>query len=186
MTILMLALEQTPDPDSRVTLTDARDEFGTPRLRLDWRLNAVDRRTYATAMRLLSRQVAGSGDCRLWIRPELRSMDLDRPETIPLAVHFSRDVKVMPHVADSEIVSYDHGIDTTQTPANPSHHMGTTRMHDDPRQGVVNSGCLVHGSRNLYISGSSCFPTSGISNPTYTIVAMAIRLAELLRNGTKA
>jgi choline dehydrogenase-like flavoprotein len=58
------------------------------------------------------------------------------------------------------------------------HHMGTTRMHTDPQQGVVNENCQVHGISNLFIAGSSVFPTSGSATPTLTIVALAIRLAD--------
>lgn len=61
------------------------------------------------------------------------------------------------------------------------HHMGTTRMHDDPEQGVVNSQCRVHGVGNLFIAGSSVFPTSGAANPTFTIVALALRLGDHLK-----
>ncbi|MAV92465.1 MAG: hypothetical protein CL676_13685 [Bdellovibrionaceae bacterium] len=56
------------------------------------------------------------------------------------------------------------------------HHMGTTRMHQSPEEGVVDSNCKVFGLDNLYISGSSVFPTSGFANPTLTIVALALRL----------
>ena len=62
-----------------------------------------------------------------------------------------------------------------------SHHTGTTRMSDDPRTGVVDRDCKVHGVDNLYIAGSSVFPTSGYANPTLTLVALAIRLAEHLK-----
>jgi choline dehydrogenase-like flavoprotein len=61
-----------------------------------------------------------------------------------------------------------------------SHHMGTTRMHDDPGQGVVDRNCRVHGLDNLYVAGSSVFPTSGAANPTLTLVALALRLARHL------
>jgi choline dehydrogenase-like flavoprotein len=61
------------------------------------------------------------------------------------------------------------------------HHLGTTRMSLDPKQGVVDTNCLVHGLSNLYIAGSSVFPTGGISNPTLTLVALAIRLADHLK-----
>lgn len=61
------------------------------------------------------------------------------------------------------------------------HHMGTTRMHADPRQGVVAADLRVHGLGNLYIAGSSTFPTGGYANPTLTIVALSIRLADQLR-----
>jgi choline dehydrogenase-like flavoprotein len=58
------------------------------------------------------------------------------------------------------------------------HHIGTTRMHVDPKQGVVNENCQVHGIPNLLITGSSIFPTGGYANPTLTIVALAIRMAD--------
>ena len=61
------------------------------------------------------------------------------------------------------------------------HHMGTTRMHDHPRQGVVDASCRVHDLANLYVAGSSVFPTGGVANPTLTIVALAIRLADHLK-----
>lgn len=60
------------------------------------------------------------------------------------------------------------------------HHMGTTRMSSDPRKGVVDADCKVHGVGNLYIAGSSVFPTGGYANPTLTIAALALRLAEHL------
>jgi choline dehydrogenase-like flavoprotein len=61
------------------------------------------------------------------------------------------------------------------------HHMGTTRMSDDPRHGVVDRDCRVHGLNNLFVGGSSVFPTSGHANPTFTIVALALRLADHLK-----
>jgi choline dehydrogenase-like flavoprotein len=60
------------------------------------------------------------------------------------------------------------------------HHMGTTRMHQSVRLGVVDENCRVHGLKNLYISGSSVFPTGSGRAPTLTIVALALRLAEHL------
>jgi choline dehydrogenase-like flavoprotein len=61
------------------------------------------------------------------------------------------------------------------------HHLGTTRMHTDPARGVVDADCRVHGVRNLYVAGSSVFPTYGCSNPTLTVVALALRLADHLK-----
>jgi choline dehydrogenase-like flavoprotein len=58
------------------------------------------------------------------------------------------------------------------------HHMGTTRMHRDPKQGVVDADCRVHGIGNLFIAGGSVFPTGGCANPALTIVALALRLAD--------
>ncbi len=60
------------------------------------------------------------------------------------------------------------------------HHMGTTRMHADPARGVVDADCKVHGMSNLFIAGSSVFPTVGNDFPTITIVALALRLSAKL------
>jgi len=61
-----------------------------------------------------------------------------------------------------------------------NHHMGTTRMSDDPKTGVVDRDCRVHSVPNLYIGGSSVFATAGHANPTYTIVQLALRLGDHL------
>jgi choline dehydrogenase-like flavoprotein len=61
-----------------------------------------------------------------------------------------------------------------------SHHMGTTRMSADPSKGVVDPQCRVHGVHNLHIAGSSVFPCAGFANPTLTIVALSLRLADQL------
>ncbi|MEM7527803.1 MAG: GMC family oxidoreductase [Pseudomonadota bacterium] len=61
------------------------------------------------------------------------------------------------------------------------HPMGSTRMADDPKQGVVDAECKMHGIENLFVTGSSVFPTGGAANPTLTIVALAFRLADRLR-----
>jgi len=62
------------------------------------------------------------------------------------------------------------------------HHMGTTRMGTDPRTSVVDANCRVHGLANLHVAGSSVFPTSGYVNPTNTLVALSIRLADRLKD----
>jgi choline dehydrogenase-like flavoprotein len=62
-----------------------------------------------------------------------------------------------------------------------AHHSGTTRMHSNPKFGVVDANCQVHGISNLFVIGSSVFPTNSHGNPTLTIVAMSLRLADLLR-----
>jgi len=61
------------------------------------------------------------------------------------------------------------------------HHMGTTRMNINSKMGVVNENCQVHGVDNLYIAGPSVFPTAGYANPTITIVALAARLADHIK-----
>jgi choline dehydrogenase-like flavoprotein len=61
------------------------------------------------------------------------------------------------------------------------HALGTTRMHRDERRGVVDPDGRVHGTGNLYVTGGSVFPTGGYANPSLTIAALAIRLADHLR-----
>jgi choline dehydrogenase-like flavoprotein len=88
------------------------------------------------------------------------------------------------------------GLGTLETMLNPGapapavfgnwHHLGTTRMHRDPAKGVVDEHCQVHGVPNLFLAGSSVFPTGGYANPTLTIVALALRLADRLKSGTYA
>jgi choline dehydrogenase-like flavoprotein len=62
-----------------------------------------------------------------------------------------------------------------------SHHLGTTRMGEDPADSVVDPDGRVHALENLFLAGGSVFPTSGCANPTYTICALSIRLAAHLR-----
>jgi choline dehydrogenase-like flavoprotein len=140
---LLCVGEQAPNPESRVTLMEARDRFGLRRAQLDWRLTELDarsvRRTAEIAADALGAALAG--------RARLLLSETDPwPET-----------------------------------TGRSHHMGTTRMHDDPRRGVVDADCRVHGLANLWIAGSSVFPTCGYANPTLTLVALAHRLADRLR-----
>ena len=64
------------------------------------------------------------------------------------------------------------------------HQLGTTRMHPDPARGVVDENCRVHEMSNLYIAGGSVFPTGGDANPSLTIVALSLRLADHLKSTT--
>src|ERR1041384_2688082 len=61
------------------------------------------------------------------------------------------------------------------------HHMGTTRMHESPKDGVVDPNCRVHGLANLYVAGASVYPTAGAANPTLTLVALSLRLSDHLK-----
>ena len=61
------------------------------------------------------------------------------------------------------------------------HHMGTTRMHPDPKQGVVDADCRVHGIANLWVAGAAVYPTAGCVNPTLTLVALTLRLSDHLK-----
>ena len=83
------------------------------------------------------------------------------------------------------VFEFDKG-DPQLTSPSIHHHMGTTRMHDDPKQGVVDANCKVHDVANLYVAGSSVFPTGGYANPTLTIVALSIRLADHIKQVSRA
>ncbi|MEJ1970616.1 MAG: GMC family oxidoreductase [Rhizomicrobium sp.] len=65
------------------------------------------------------------------------------------------------------------------------HHLGTTRMHVDPKQGVVDADLRVHGMSNLFVAGSGAFPTYSASNPTLNLLALTLRLADHLRTALR-
>ncbi|MBD8869408.1 GMC oxidoreductase [Nocardioides donggukensis] len=132
--------EQTPQPESRVTLGTGRDAFGMPRARLDWRLHEQDLDSLRRTLALLDGRLRREGLGRL----------------VPPSPGWEERVIGGPH------------------------HMGTTRMADDPRRGVVDADCRVHGVPNLWVAGSSVFPTGGYANPTFPLLALSLRLGDHL------
>ena len=132
--------EQTPNPDSRVSLADECDCLGLNRVRLHWQLSAIDILSTVRTQQIIGEELRRAGLGRLFIQ--------HRDATLPPDLHGGY------------------------------HHMGTTRMHTDPRQGVVDERCRVHGISNLFIAGPSVFPTGGYANPTLTTVALAVKLAD--------
>jgi choline dehydrogenase-like flavoprotein len=143
--------EQVLNPDSRVSLAEARDAFGLNRLRVDWRLTETDYRTIRASALAFGAHVAEQDIGRLKLRPWL----LEEPMAMP-------------------------GLDSGNGLIAGRQHMCTTRMSADPRTGVVDADCRVHGLANLYIGGSSVFATAGYAKPTYTIVQLALRLGDHL------
>ncbi len=137
-------MEEVPTPESRLDLSERRDQFGVPQLRTHWRIDPLAKESLCRLHKLVNDKLAFQRVGRL-------ESDLDP-------------------FADGWPVSAD-----------AAHHLGTTRMHADPKRGVTDSHGRVHGVHNLYISGGSVFPTSGHANPTLTIVALAIRLADHLK-----
>ena len=77
------------------------------------------------------------------------------------------------HADEAKIAKFQPGVG--------SHHFGTTRMAGDPSHGVVDENCCVFGTDNLFIATSSAFPTSSFANPTLSIVAFAIRVADRVK-----
>ena len=145
---LLVRGEQAPNPDSRVTLSGERDSTGVRRVKLDWRLSEIDVRSVAVLVEALGRELARLGLGKVEPADWLAS---GRWKTDPL-------------VSSHPIGGY--------------HHMGTTRMGTDPRASVTDADGRVHGLANLWVAGSSLFPTGGWANPTLTIVALALRSAE--------
>lgn len=139
--------EQSPNPQSRVYLSDEKDRLGLNRPALDWQLTELDKRGLSLLPHLLG--------------VELGRLNLGR---VRLADWLQ-----------------GNGFDAAKGLGGGPHHMGTTRMSDDPKTGVVDRNCRVHGNANLYIAGGSVFPTSGYTMPTLTIVALALRLADHLK-----
>lgn len=136
-------LEQAPNRDSRVVISDRRDKLGSLIADLDWRLNEHDIRSFEVGQQKIAEELERIG----YGTVELEK--IDRP------------------LVESRIKGHYHQI-------------GTTRMSAVPSQGVVDNECKVHGVENLYIGGSSVFPTAGYSGPTMMIVAFALRLCDHL------
>jgi len=150
---LLVRGEQAPNPASRVTLTDERDSTGLPRVKLDWRLSEIDVRSVQVLVEALGR--------------ELERLRLGRVE--PADWLASGEWRTDPLISSHPIGGY--------------HHMGTTRMGSDKAASVTDADGRVHGLGNLWIAGSSLFPTGGWANPTLTIVALALRSAEKISSG---
>lgn len=149
---LLVRAEQAPNPDSRVILSDDRDGLGMRRIRLDWRLSDIDKHSVSGLVELLGSELERLGIGR--VEP---AAWLSEPET-----NWKTDRLVSSH------------------PIGGYHHMGTTRMAADERNGVADASGRVFGTNNLYIAGSSLFPTSGWANPTLTLMALAIRTSDVL------
>jgi len=150
---VMVRGEQAPNPDSRVQLSDRADRHGVPLANLDWRFSEIDKLTVRALGGLLDGELQRTGLGRLEVEEWVTTSGSSWP--------------VDPTVGNHPLGGF--------------HHMGTTRMSSDPCQGVVDANCAVHGYANLFVAGSSVFPTSGWANPTLTIMALAFRLAHHIR-----
>lgn len=139
--------EQLPNPQSRVVLSNEKDELGIPRANLHWALSPIDKKTVFNINKLLGQQIGAAGIGRVKLRDFLLDGDVQLPD-------------------------YTSG---------GWHHLGTTRMSEDPKKGVVDANCKIHGIDNLYVAGSSCYATGGAVNPTLTVVAISLRLANHIK-----
>lgn len=113
-------------------------------------------------------------------RVDWRLTDLDRHTTRAMTGILDMELRRL-GLARARGTDWLDGDDWTGHVEEACHHMGTTRMSADPRSGVVDADGRVHGTDGLYACGSSVFPTGGYANPTLTIVALALRLADHLK-----
>ena len=148
---LSFMLEQAPNPESRVRLS--KTDAGAPAVTLDWRVTEQEYRSLIRCVQIVQEECYFSGLGTL----------LSRPHTDATGGYEVQRWQGY----DSPIVGSHH-------------HIGTTRMSVEPSDGVVDPTCRVHGVDNLFVAGSSVFPTSSHANPTLTIVALSLRLADHL------
>ena len=154
---LLVRAEQAPNPHSRVRLSARKDMLGLPCPELDWQLSSRDKKTVTVLADTFRSEFE-----RLGMGVLQKSDWLDEPTP-----EWPVDLSLSNH------------------PIGGYHHMGTTRMSADPETGVVDADCRVHNYRNLYVAGSSVFPTCGWANPTLTILALSLRMADHLGNRLK-
>ena len=151
---VVIRAEQAPNPNSRVLLDrNNADAIGMPQIKLDWRLSPQDIDSVRGLVAAFGEQSQAIGVGRVEMADWLSD---------PLSGW----------VTDSKISAH---------PMGGYHHMGTTRMAQNPRSGVTDQWGKVHGVANLYVLGSSLFPTGGWANPTLTIIALALRTADHLQ-----
>ncbi len=145
---LFTRIEQAPNPNSRITILDEKDELGVPRSHLHWELTPLEKRSIRKIYEIIGKE-CGKAD-----------------------------------IARVHMLDYLHDEQDESWPSFTGggwHHMGTTRMSEDPKQGVVDPQCKVHGIDNLYVAGSSCYVTAAAPNPTLTLVALSLRLADHIK-----
>lgn len=75
----------------------------------------------------------------------------------------------------------DHDEDPYWGTTTAWHQLGTMRMAESPQLGVVDVNCKVDGAGALYVASGAVFPSVGRANPTLTIVALTLRLADHLK-----
>lgn len=152
-----LNFEQAPNPNSRIRLDDKHvDVLGRKLPKLDWRFSEADAATVNGAMRAIYRYFQSRAP--VGIRWEEWRFDASRP---------------FPPIFDiggQKIYTGDH-------------HLGTCRMNsdDEKKDGVVDSNCKVIDFDNLWISSTAVFRTGGWANSTFTLLALALRLADRLQ-----
>ena len=141
---LDIECEQASSRESRILLSDDKDELGLPRTVLDWRIGDLEKHSVQQYIKVF--------------RSEWERMGLG-------TVKWEKSIS-------------DDGDEWLKVCRDTYHHAGTTRMHTSPSYGVVDDNLKVYGFDNLYIGSTSVFPSSSCANPTLTMMALCVRLAD--------
>lgn len=152
--------EQVPQPGSRLTLhrTAVDPVFRQPLLQLDWRLQPIDKTTVVEALAVCEEYLS-----------KLRENRLRR---------FTIETDLS---GDQDHWTFDPTGQQDEALWPGDHHMGTARMSELPADGIVDRNLKLHTVDNLYLPSCAVFPTGGYANPTLTLLALALRLADHLK-----
>lgn len=137
---LLAIVEQSPNPNNRVTVTEEKDALGCRKTKLHYTCAEEDIASVKRAQKIIGEALVETGLGSY--QPPEESADMMKTST---GLH---------------------------------HMLGTTRMSDDPKDGVVDRDCRVHGMRNLFVAGSAVFSTGSYANPTLTNLAISIRTSD--------
>ena len=182
-------IEHTPNRKSRIKLIpDILDDLGMPRVNLEWRNSKLDFVCFERSMSLLVKELGVNNLGRVqWskkpydtLKYEFKNSELNINGFKESSIQAGKQQGI--HYAGEIPWSYKNLKSPDYLQHDRSHHMGSTRMSVNPNDGVVNEHCQIHGVHNLFVAGSSVFPTSGIANPTLTIIALAFRMGDYLDN----
>ena len=148
---IAFAVEQSPDPNNRVTLSAVTDALNLSRPRIAYDISDYTKQGIVTAFRV-----------KKLIFNKLGAQDFTKTA--------EGDPAAFEETIDGNVEQLTYG--------GAGHVMGTYRMGDDPRTSVVDSWLRSHDHPNLYLVGSGTFPTVGTANPTLTLSALALRTAD--------
>ena len=148
--------ESVANPQSTISLDTTQNDpiFNQPIVHVDWNLMETEKRTIRVGLDLVRQFFTARGATNFQIHTKV-----DGPPDQWIFDPTRKDLRAL---------------------RTGDHHMGALRMSALPEDGIVDRNCRVHTVDNLYVSGSGVFPTTGHSNPTLTIVALALRLADYL------
>jgi choline dehydrogenase-like flavoprotein len=146
-------VEQAPNWHSRINLSTEVDALGMSKAQVDWQITEQTRKTVTVFVQAIA--------------AEFSRLELGYLQLAPF---------LQPAASSEAVESWKNKC------SDLNHHMGTTRMSNSLKDGVVDRDCKVHNINNLHIAGSAVFPTSGYSNPTLTALALGLRLCDRLKS----